>query len=291
MNGLVGRCPVCGAERLKKKLSLFRCQGCGLRFRDRIWKVGSNEELNAKHFESPNEIQIDGWWYDLFENTRVRRLRSYVQDWSSGNKVLEVGVGNCRLLEELRRHGYSVVGTDLSETAQSLMKARGIDCLNGDDDLARESFDVVIASHVLEHVDSPLDFIAHLKYFMKKEGVLVIITPNADSLDAALPSWGGYEDYHLSFFNERSLRRLLKETDLRAATVFSYETFSAATITIARMFKLLTKKQTSKSELGANSDDRHRILLAVMGLVSKPVRCLVSRIGRGDEIIVIASRV
>ncbi len=51
---------------------------------------------------------------------------------------------------------------------------------------ARKDFDVVIASHVLEHVDSPVELLKHLKTLVKPTGVMVGIVPNRESIHRRL---------------------------------------------------------------------------------------------------------
>jgi 2-polyprenyl-3-methyl-5-hydroxy-6-metoxy-1,4-benzoquinol methylase len=46
-----------------------------------------------------------------------------------------------------------------------------------------EKYDTVILAHILEHVDNPVEIIKIGKKFLKKEGVLLIDVPNANSIN------------------------------------------------------------------------------------------------------------
>ena len=49
-----------------------------------------------------------------------------------------------------------------------------------------EQFDIILASHVLEHVDEPVGLLKHLQTFLKDEGLIVGIAPNAESFHRKL---------------------------------------------------------------------------------------------------------
>jgi 2-polyprenyl-3-methyl-5-hydroxy-6-metoxy-1,4-benzoquinol methylase len=47
-------------------------------------------------------------------------------------------------------------------------------------------FDVIIASHVLEHVDNPIELLIHLKRFLADDGKILGIVPNSESIHRRL---------------------------------------------------------------------------------------------------------
>jgi 2-polyprenyl-3-methyl-5-hydroxy-6-metoxy-1,4-benzoquinol methylase len=51
---------------------------------------------------------------------------------------------------------------------------------------SRKDFDLIIASHVLEHVDSPVELLKHLASLMKPGGKMVGIVPNRESIHRRL---------------------------------------------------------------------------------------------------------
>jgi 2-polyprenyl-3-methyl-5-hydroxy-6-metoxy-1,4-benzoquinol methylase len=50
----------------------------------------------------------------------------------------------------------------------------------------RKDFDLIIASHVLEHVDSPIELLKHLASLMSPDGKMVGIVPNRESIHRRL---------------------------------------------------------------------------------------------------------
>lgn len=82
-------------------------------------------------------------------------------------KVLDVGSGRGELLRLLAEQGMEVTGLDPAADCVAIASRYGT-CLQGSfADIERlfkpGEFDVVVSSHVLEHVDSPLDALASLR--------------------------------------------------------------------------------------------------------------------------------
>jgi SAM-dependent methyltransferase len=53
-------------------------------------------------------------------------------------------------------------------------------------DLGLEAFDLVVAVEVIEHVESPINFLRNVAGLLTKGGIAVITTPNIDSLAARI---------------------------------------------------------------------------------------------------------
>lgn len=76
------------------------------------------------------------------------------------------------------------------------------------------SFDVVYANQVIEHVPEPVEFVRKASFYLKVNGLLVIGTPNIDSIAwrNLRGNWTTLQKPdHLVFFNPRSLNRALLE--------------------------------------------------------------------------------
>jgi 2-polyprenyl-3-methyl-5-hydroxy-6-metoxy-1,4-benzoquinol methylase len=130
-----------------------------------------------------------------------------------------------------RNRGYEVVGCEPS--AESLRVARHaapelvFHKLGVDDDpsaLGNESFDVAIATEVIEHLVRPRNLTRFAKQLLRPGGHLIISTPYHGYLknlvlaltnkwDAHLnPFWDGG---HLKFWSRKTLSQLLKENGFR----------------------------------------------------------------------------
>jgi len=80
-------------------------------------------------------------------------------------------------------------------------------------------FDTVIAGEVIEHLESPINFIRYCKSLLKKNGRLIITTPNAAGLQYIRnPAWCVYyPDYrgHTQAFTLDMLKRMCKDEGLK----------------------------------------------------------------------------
>lgn len=94
-------------------------------------------------------------------------------------KILDVACGISTLGKEF---GNQVYGLDLNPEAVRLAQKNGINAKVGDVekkwDYPDEYFDVVIASHIIEHVVNPDHLILEAKRVLKKNGLFIVATPN-----------------------------------------------------------------------------------------------------------------
>ena len=85
---------------------------------------------------------------------------------------------------------------------------------------AKRAFDLVFCLDVVEHVEKPNLLLANLAGWLKKDGFLVLATPNPDSLSHFLMGsrWFGFKDKtHRRFYRLLDLRRLLEKQGLKVA--------------------------------------------------------------------------
>lgn len=74
------------------------------------------------------------------------------------------------------------------------------------------SFDLVHASHLIEHLNSPASFLDEAARVLAPGGLLALTTPNADGFQARLlgSRWRSAIYDHLYLFSLRTLRELLE---------------------------------------------------------------------------------
>jgi SAM-dependent methyltransferase len=151
---------------------------------------------------------------------RARRLEAL--NGGQPGRVLDVGCGRGLLLEQLRRRGWEVQGTELS--AQSAAYPRdvlGIPVHIGDlADLhfPSDHFDAVVMWHVLEHVPDPAVVLAEVTRILRPGGVFLVAVPNFGSLEARLTrdKWFHLDvPRHLNHYTPAVLYRALAGVGLR----------------------------------------------------------------------------
>jgi SAM-dependent methyltransferase len=163
------------------------------------------------------------WWSNRFYALLARR---YGPDQG---KVLEVGCGLGHLLGWLSDR-YQVYGTDINPWALVQAKhnvPRGNYARVPAEDLSAfvgDTFQIVVAKHVLEHLPHPERAIAEISRVLAPGGILLAATPNLDSPMRALKKerWVGFKDpTHISLERPQRWLELLRAEGLRPRRVFS----------------------------------------------------------------------
>lgn len=139
------------------------------------------------------------------------RRRSYIllnwlQKYNSKKdlKILDCGCGIGISGQILKEEGYfNVIGVDNDESdlkfASKIYSVRKMDCQNLK--FSPESFDVVLALNVIEHLENPRKFLIEVKRVLKKEGLFILSLPNTTFLrklvrrTIAIPEHINYWDY------------------------------------------------------------------------------------------------
>ncbi len=106
-----------------------------------------------------------------------------------GLKILDIGCGGGLVCEPMARMGASVTGIDADENAITIAKAHsdlGIDYICGDAQNLSETYDIVLALEVIEHVDDTELFMSVCADRLKPDGLLILSTLNRTPKSYAL---------------------------------------------------------------------------------------------------------
>ena len=103
------------------------------------------------------------------------------------------------------------------------------------------AFDIIASFHVIEHVDSPLSFVRAAAERLKPGGLLVIETPNIDSLPYKIfrGQWRQFIPEHYFFFNPKTMGRLLAEYGLRTERVVRIGKYASFELIANRLSRYL----------------------------------------------------
>ena len=117
----VPTCAICGSESSTPFPSpfpdpLWTCDGCGARY---VFPAPSSQELQARY----EAEHASGKWQVLFdqsppEDTR-RRAETFTRVAGAPGRLLDVGFGDGRFLDEAKAIGWSTWGLELSPSAAS----------------------------------------------------------------------------------------------------------------------------------------------------------------------------
>ena len=164
---------------------------------------------------------------DIYERARldlpercVHWLKALLRYVRPPARVLEVGAGHGAYTALLQWAGYDATALDLSPwVAEFARKHFGISYLVGpvrEHELAPQSFDVVVANDVLEHLADPSEDVRSWAALLKPDGLLVVQTPEFNperSYEMLLAEGDPFLDHmqragteHLYLFSRASIR-------------------------------------------------------------------------------------
>lgn len=142
-------------------------------------------------------------------------------------EVLDVGGGTGFICDVIRRNVNREIRftiLDLDKAALEIAERNGYSTIHGsiEEVNIQSKFDLIIALNLIEHVGNPSAVIRKFRSALRDNGIIVIKTPNTDSINYEIFKrlyWGGYHSpRHFVLFNERNFRTLVSDTGL---SVFS----------------------------------------------------------------------
>ncbi len=180
-------------------------------------------------------------------------MESELKTKTSSPSFLDVGCATGALLDQLRHRGWSSHGVELCAASAAYARAKALDVRNcglENADFPDSSFDVVHASHLIEHLNRPRVFLAAARRLLKPSGRLLLTTPNADGFQARLfgPNWRSAIFDHLYLFSRRQLISLLQSEGFTVEKTISWGGLAAGTA--PALIKRWADKIAKRCELG-----------------------------------------
>ena len=125
-------------------------------------------------------------------------------DLSNIHKVFEAGCGAGGIIYAFKEHGADVSGCDFGEKYLMYGRSKGLNLYEGEPDLTKtpaDSQNLVILSHVLEHLNNPLEYVNNLIEMIAPEGYLLIQVPGLLSIYKQYSNPIGYfQNAHVNNF-------------------------------------------------------------------------------------------
>ena len=137
-----------------------------------------NHKYGYTHLLVP---QIYGLIAPIFSFFKYRDAIHFVPD----GKGLDIGCGNGKFMRAMISLGWKFEGVELNSLAVKACRSGGLRVYQGDLHAAafeNDSFDLITARHVIEHIPKPAPFMHEISRLLKKGGRLVIETPNSKAL-------------------------------------------------------------------------------------------------------------
>jgi len=218
------QCQICKSKAIKPykvvdSVLIYLCTKCHVAFLDPSTPRKKTSHIYSFLDYKKRESQ--------FRN-RFRTTVHLIQRFIKGKKILEVGAGFGLLSSMLSSEGFEV---DALEPDVEPIYLKGLTVHIFKDHLedyvkkTKVKYDAVILYDVLEHVDSPKDTVKLFENLLNDKGIVIIQTPNYESLMAKVVrnwSWWMVED-HRFFFSKKSLDLLFNNRSWKQLFYRTYE--------------------------------------------------------------------
>jgi SAM-dependent methyltransferase len=216
------KCPLCESYETKEIVvhdywHIWACQAC----------------TNAWTCPSPCDFQYENYDFhgSAIENhsDKLHSLEDLPEQWRSslisqillisryldpGSKVLEIGCGEGIFLEELKKRGFDVSGIEPSITAVKRARMKGLNVQQGyfsSEMLDNKNFDIIVMSHVLEHMPNPSEILKTIASLLHDDGLLFLVQTNYRGLYPRLAKhkWYWVPDQHFWHFTPKGILNII----------------------------------------------------------------------------------
>lgn len=137
-----------------------------------------------------------------------------ILEYVNNKKVLDIG--SCAnqgsknksktLFNEIKKRARIVVGVDI--------EGDGVEIIQGNAEVIslKETFDIVIAGDVIEHLHNPGLFLDNMHRHLEKDGLIIVVTPNVRSIGHLLTK---LNKYHTCWYCQGTLKYLVEQHNFK----------------------------------------------------------------------------
>ncbi|ACB33243.1 Methyltransferase type 11 [Leptothrix cholodnii SP-6] len=204
------------------RFTVVRCQHCGLMRTDprptpqTIGAYYPADYAPHRAVDAVSKPKVRKWRH-RFKDKIARLLGRDVRRLPpiEPGHMLEIGCASGAYLKEMRAQGWSVEGIEYSDAAAQSAREMGIHVQTASVETARDperTADVATAWMVLEHLHDPVQALVKIRRWLKPDGYLVGVVPDANALDRRLfgELWYALQlPSHLYHYTPATLRQVL----------------------------------------------------------------------------------
>ncbi|MEK7590059.1 MAG: class I SAM-dependent methyltransferase [Patescibacteria group bacterium] len=202
------------------------------------------------HYKIIHDTELINWWYKVRRKIIHDLIKKYGYIENKNIKILDAGCGVGTLLKELEKYG-NVSGLDFSEIAVNFCKEKNIKNVSIGNitklPFPDNTFDIVLALDVVEHVEDDLSAMREIYRVMKGDGVAIITVPAFKFL------WGITDEMsnHHRRYTISELKTKIKSSGLSIVRSSYFNTFLFIPIALVRCFvRLFNIRIMSENETG-----------------------------------------
>ena len=146
---------------------------------DKLDRIAANYHAN----EAIPDIHIENLCQEYF-------IQWLLGQFQKDARVLELGYGDGLVTKALANFGCHLTVVEGAKTLVAIAQARhpNVQCVHSlfEEFRSPAPYDVILASHVLEHVDEPQTILRLMSSWLSAAGKIIVVVPNRNSLHRQL---------------------------------------------------------------------------------------------------------
>ena len=178
------------------------CKNCGMVQQSIYYTNSFLEKFYSKyynlfygHFKNPEERFNSQY---LGAKKSYQFVKNYIDHKKT--KILEIGCGAGGILKYYQDKGFYVKGLDYDNSQLNYGISKSLNLINNNYYNSTEKFDLIILSHVLEHMSEPEKEIDKIKQYLSKDGIVYIEVPSIHSIKNLNYNYNIRNFFHIAHF-------------------------------------------------------------------------------------------
>lgn len=170
IKGEIIKCNECQVVRLEEEYCLKDADYEDNRYREELGQTFSLENYKAQHNHAHNQL-----------HTELTHLNVIFDD----KFAVDLGCGGGSFLDRYEDRCSKIVRIEPNEEFKSLLNRHQKTCYGSVKEFCekeKNKADLVLANQVIEHVDDPRQFLFECASVIKKDGILIVSTPNLSEI-------------------------------------------------------------------------------------------------------------
>lgn len=251
-------CRLCQSANVRLYLSgkdfqLLKCGNCDIVFTDPFPSRRILELANKKLYGRENS------WEEHFSRfpflfQRAKKTIFEIKKFKKSGRFLDIGCGFGLLLKIAKEEGFEVLGVEKEKKAAEIAaKKWRLPVIQGEFpeiEIRPALFDVITCFDILEHVRDPRQFLSSIYNILKKDGLLVVQSPNIESLMAK--STGAQWNWlllpsHLWHFSPKTICMVIKRGGFKILKLKTFDDLSEFNFNLIDVLRIKKTNFCSKT--------------------------------------------
>ena len=265
---------------------LCRCNNCRVVY---INPIPSNKIIRKSNKDEYETIKVERAYIKM-RHTFFNRARIYIKrlkSFRTRGRLLDIGCGYGYYFSIFKQNGYNSEGIDVSSRAIKYAKeTMNQRCIKGNFSkykFKKNCYDVVTIIDTIEHFSNPNNIINKINNILRKDGILVIQTPNYDSLISKLTKDKWFWlliPQHIYLFSPKSICYILSKNNFRILNMSTWDDWNEFINNILQINRI-------------NNIGKYKIIYKILTKILKlfyPMSVLWNKLYLGGEILVYAQK-